>query len=155
MTLSEIIFNSPISPLSQLQSPNFGLFAFTFFLAGLGIALQDSQANTYVSSLGASAHRYLGLIHAMYGVGLLLGPLIATAIAGHTSNWRLFYLVMIALNAPNCIFVGWTFSDTMRLGKWYFFATKNDTSNANSSTFSSETGVEVVQSSEEKITTSR
>ncbi|KAJ3030053.1 hypothetical protein HDV00_009118 [Rhizophlyctis rosea] len=112
-----------LNPLysSHTQSPNFGLFAFTFFLTGFGQAVQDSKANTYVSSLGTTAHRYLGLIHAMYGVGLLFGPLISTAMASHITDWRIFYVVLVALNVLNCALVGWVFRDSMRVGKKVLF----------------------------------
>ncbi|KAJ3041597.1 hypothetical protein HK097_002234 [Rhizophlyctis rosea] len=101
-----------------IVSPNFPLFAFTFFLTGLGQALQDSQANTYVSSLPSSqTHRFLGLIHAMYGVGLLLGPPIATAVASNSRDWRFTYAVLIGLGIVNFGIVIGAFWGMVKIGK--------------------------------------
>ncbi|KAJ5925392.1 Major facilitator superfamily domain general substrate transporter [Penicillium verhagenii] len=50
--------------------PPFPLYAVTFLLASLGQALNDTHANTFVSSQ-RGAHRWLGFIHAMYMAGCL------------------------------------------------------------------------------------
>lgn len=83
--------------------PPFPLFAITFFFTGLGQAYQDSHANTFVSSVSAHAHRWLGFIHAMYGLGCLVSPFVATAVASSTSNsrWTLFYLFPMGLSMLN------------------------------------------------------
>lgn len=60
-----------------------------------------------------TAHQYLGLIHAMYGVGCTLGPLIATAVASNTNRWNFFYFVMIGLNLPNVVLVGLCFREML------------------------------------------
>ncbi|KAJ3053516.1 hypothetical protein HK097_004110 [Rhizophlyctis rosea] len=96
---------------------NYALFASTFFFMGLGIAFQDSQTNVYVASLGDLAHRWLGLIHAMWGVGCLIGPFVATAIANADSTkWQRFYILMVVLSCINFIGVLVGFWEFVRIG---------------------------------------
>ncbi|MCJ1296186.1 hypothetical protein MMC34_007752 [Xylographa carneopallida] len=94
--------------------PPFPLFALSFFIASLGIAFQDSHSNTFVSTV-KSAHRWLGFIHAMYALGLLISPFVATAVASSTPNWRLFYLCLMGLGIVNIMFVAVAFRDTLRV----------------------------------------
>lgn len=75
----------------------------TFMLIALGQAYQDSFSNTFVASLPV-AHRWLGFIHAMYALGCLTGPLIATPVASNT-QWYLTYAVEAGLGAINLAFV--------------------------------------------------
>ncbi|MCJ1318121.1 hypothetical protein MMC15_003448 [Xylographa vitiligo] len=65
--------------------PPFPLFAVSFFIASLGIAFQDSHSNTFVSTV-KGAHRWLGFIHAMYALGLLISPFVATTVASRIAN---------------------------------------------------------------------
>ena len=92
----------------------FPLFAVSFFIASLGIAFQDSHSNTFVSTV-VGAHRWLGFIHAMYALGLLVSPFVATAVASSTPNWRLFYLCLVGLGIANITFVAVAFRDSLRI----------------------------------------
>lgn len=88
--------------------PPFPLYAFSFFFSGIGIALQDAQANTFVADLD-NAHRWLGILHAIYGVGALVTPLAATAIANHTPYWHYFYLVLFGCSVISLGLVSYAF----------------------------------------------
>lgn len=46
-------------------APSFPVFAFAYFLGGLGIAIQDAGSSGYVSSLKSSSR--MGLLQALYG----------------------------------------------------------------------------------------
>jgi fucose permease len=82
-------------------------------LAALGQAFQDSQANTFVSTV-KTAHRWLGVVHASYGFGCLVGPLIATAIASaRPERWTWFYWLLLGLGVTNLVFVTWAFRGDM------------------------------------------
>ncbi|MBD2773206.1 MFS transporter [Iningainema tapete] len=61
-------------------------------LLGLGIGLTDAGINTYIANHQSSAD-LMGLLHAFYGVGALLGPAVATTLLAINLNWRLVYLV--------------------------------------------------------------
>lgn len=84
-------------------TPPFPLFAITFFLTGSGIAFQDSQCNSFVSSV-KGAHRWLGFMHGMYGIGALIAPFVATFMASKMPDqWCLFYTIPVALCALNLV----------------------------------------------------
>jgi fucose permease len=65
-------------------------------LLGLGIGLIDAGINTYIVSDRGNENT-IGLLHAFYGVGALLGPAIATTLLAVGMNWRLVYLVFAAI----------------------------------------------------------
>lgn len=97
--------------------PPFGLFSFTFFLVALGQALQEPQANTFVTTL-KSAHRWLGLIHGCYALGGFAGPLIASAIASNSNgNWAAFYYVPTGIGALNFMLCSYAFKDETNLSR--------------------------------------
>ncbi|KAI5788265.1 major facilitator superfamily domain-containing protein [Geopyxis carbonaria] len=98
-----------IAQIIRATAPPYPLFACSFFLAGLGIAFQDSTANTYIAS-APLAHRWLGLVHAMYGLGCLVAPLLATGIATAAGGrWNLFYTAAVGIGALNVVLVGVAF----------------------------------------------
>lgn len=77
----------------------------TFFLAAVGAAFQDAQANAFVATV-KSAHRWLGVIHASYGAGCVIGPLVAAAIAStRPEQWPLFYGFAIGIAGLNMVLV--------------------------------------------------
>ncbi len=78
--------------LLRFWKPPFGVFAASFVFIALGQAFQDTQANTYVATIN-QAHRWLGLTHGCYAIGLLVGPLVAAAIASNfNGQWATFYV---------------------------------------------------------------
>ncbi|RAL13556.1 putative MFS transporter [Aspergillus homomorphus CBS 101889] len=88
--------------------PPFPLFMAAFFFTGCGVALQDAQMNTYTITV-QDAHRWLGILHAVYGVGTILAPLIANTIAARTPHWQHYYLATMVVGAVNISFLAWTF----------------------------------------------
>ncbi|OBT86327.1 hypothetical protein VE02_07428 [Pseudogymnoascus sp. 03VT05] len=89
----------------RVWTPPFALFAVTFFLAAVGAAFQDAQANAFVATV-KSAHRWLGIIHASYGAGCVVGPLVAAAIAStQPGKWALFYGFAIGIAGLNMALV--------------------------------------------------
>jgi fucose permease len=95
-------------------TPPFGLYVVTFFLQAVGMAYNESHANTFVASIDG-AHRLLGLIHAMYALGTLISPFVATAVATRVpEQWPLFYIYLVALGVLNSIIVAIMFRDSLR-----------------------------------------
>lgn len=90
--------------------PPFPVYCLSFFFSGLGVAYQDAQANTFIANVN-NAHRWLGLLHAAYGLGALVAPLIATAIAVNTPYWHYYYLVTLGLGVFNLVLIVWTFEN--------------------------------------------
>ncbi|KAL3427933.1 glucose and galactose transporter [Phlyctema vagabunda] len=115
-----LVLGAAIQLLAQMLrvwTPPFGLFCFTFFLVAIGQAYQDSQSNTFVSTV-KSAHRWLGLIHASYSIGLLIAPFVTTSIAvSEPSRWPLAFCFPLGLGVANLILVTWAFRDEMAFSK--------------------------------------
>jgi fucose permease len=62
-------------------------------LLGLGIGLIDAGINTYIVQDSRSAN-LIGLLHAFYGIGALLGPAVATTLLALGMDWRQVYFVL-------------------------------------------------------------
>ncbi|KAH0847279.1 hypothetical protein FOPE_00365 [Fonsecaea pedrosoi] len=104
-----------LAHILRFWTPPFGLFAATYFLQALGTAYQDSHSNTFVSSV-KGAHRWLGFIHAMYSLGCLVSPFVATAVASHVQlKWAYFFIFLLGLGVLNLLAVLYVFSDSLRL----------------------------------------
>jgi fucose permease len=98
-----LLFGASLQMLAyalQFWKPPFPMFVVTYFIAGVGTAYQDAQANTLVGNVN-NAHRWLGVLHAIYGLGALTSPLVATYIASHTPVWNYFYCIPFGLAVAN------------------------------------------------------
>ncbi|ETS77687.1 hypothetical protein PFICI_09749 [Pestalotiopsis fici W106-1] len=91
-----------------LWKPPFPLFACSFFFSGLGVAYQDAQSNAFVANLD-NAYRWLGILHAIFGVGALVSPLAATAIASRTPHWHYYFIILLGLASANLVVIIWAF----------------------------------------------
>jgi fucose permease len=79
--------------------PPFVLFIALHLLAGLGGGALEPAFNTYLSGLDRPAV-LLNSLHAFFGVGALLGPVIAGAVLSWGMRWTAFYLFFAALLVP-------------------------------------------------------
>jgi fucose permease len=77
-------------------SPYWWVMVATGTLLGLGIGLIDAGINTYIANHQRNAN-LMGLLHAFYGIGALLGPAVATTLLAINLNWRQIYLVIAAI----------------------------------------------------------
>jgi fucose permease len=78
------------------------------------MAYNESHANTFVASVDG-AHRLLGFIHAMYALGTLVSPFVATAIARRVpDHWPLFYIYLTGIGVINTVVVAVVFRDSLR-----------------------------------------
>lgn len=75
-------------------------------LLGLGIGLIDAGINTYMAN-DRQEPRWMGLLHAFYGIGALLGPAIATSLLLVGLTWRQVYFVIASIVLLLVIAVGW------------------------------------------------
>ncbi|MFN8485590.1 MAG: MFS transporter [Anaerolineae bacterium] len=76
--------------------PPFVLFLASLLCVGIGIAILDAGLNAYIGGLPDNT-AVLNYLHAFYGVGALLGPVIASAILAVGLGWNVTYLVWFAL----------------------------------------------------------
>jgi fucose permease len=75
-------------------SPVFALTVVAALLAGFGGGAIDSGLNAYAAS--AFGPRHMNWLHAFFGLGVALGPLIMTAAISSGPSWRLGYVVVAA-----------------------------------------------------------
>jgi fucose permease len=87
--------------------PPFALFLCTGTLIGFGIGMIDAGLNAYVASLPDNA-RLLNYLHAFYGAGALLGPLVASSLLALRFGWQATYLTWLGLALV--IFLGLLFA---------------------------------------------
>jgi fucose permease len=76
-------------------------------ILGLGIGLIDAGINTYIVNDQRHAH-LIGVLHAFYGIGALLGPTFATTLLLLGLSWRLIYLVFAGVVGLLVVGVLWT-----------------------------------------------
>jgi fucose permease len=65
-----------------LCTPPFPVVVATFFFIGLGLAINLALGNVFAANLHNSG-KMLGTFHGAYGIGGILGPLIATSMVSH------------------------------------------------------------------------
>ena len=87
--------------------PPFAAVVVSFFLSGLGAAWALSVNNVFIANM-TNGTTLLGIFHGCYGVGGILGPLLATALVGSGRNWTTFYFVTLGLAALNAVCAFWT-----------------------------------------------
>lgn len=83
--------------------PPFALFLCTGTLLGFGVGIMDAGLNAYIASLPRNV-ALLNYLHAFYGAGALLGPLLASALLVLQLGWQATYLAWCGLAL--LIFVG-------------------------------------------------
>ncbi|KAF1915127.1 major facilitator superfamily domain-containing protein [Ampelomyces quisqualis] len=78
--------------------PPYPVLVVIFMLAGFGNGLADAAWNAWIGNM-ANPNEVLGFLHAFYGLGAVLAPLIATTMMtkGQKLPWYYFYYVMIAM----------------------------------------------------------
>ncbi|CUA77505.1 Gallate transporter [Rhizoctonia solani] len=80
----------------------FPVMCIAYAINGFGIALQDAQANGFVAELPNNASAKMGLLHAVYGAGAFIAPLIATQFA-QLPRWSFHYLTSLGVSVANAI----------------------------------------------------
>ncbi|KAG8690196.1 hypothetical protein FRC09_012094 [Ceratobasidium sp. 395] len=80
----------------------FPVMCIAYALNGFGIALQDAQANGFVAALPNNASAKMGFLHAAYGAGAFVAPLVATQFA-QLPRWSFHYLTSLVLAIANAV----------------------------------------------------
>ena len=77
--------------------PPYPVLVIIFMIAGFGNGLADAAWNAWMGNM-ANPNEVLGFLHAFYGLGAVLSPLIATTmITKGDLQWYKFYYVMIGM----------------------------------------------------------
>ncbi|KAL3490007.1 major facilitator superfamily domain-containing protein [Aspergillus germanicus] len=90
--------------------PPFPVVVVAFLLLGFGMALSIAMNNVFCANL-AYATTALGCFSGAYGIGGVVSPLIATAMASSKVRWSFFYVIPLALSIANLVFSAWAFAD--------------------------------------------
>ncbi|KAG9102356.1 hypothetical protein FRC06_002074 [Ceratobasidium sp. 370] len=93
--LAQVVGYSILAP-----APPFPVMCMAYALNGFGIALQNAQANGFISALPNNTSAKMGLLHAGYGAGAFIAPLVATQFA-QLPRWSFHYLASLALALAN------------------------------------------------------
>jgi fucose permease len=96
--------------------PPYPVLVIIFMLAGFGNGLADAAWNAWIGNM-ANPNEVLGFLHAFYGLGAVLAPLIATTMItkGNRLPWYYFYYVMVIPLYPRTLSLNSAMSDTHRL----------------------------------------
>ncbi|KAF8714701.1 tetracycline resistance protein, partial [Rhizoctonia solani] len=76
--------------------------ALPFPVMCVGVGFQDAQANGFIAGLPKKSSEKMGLLHAVYGAGAFVSPLVATQFAQST-RWSFHYLISLGLAIINTI----------------------------------------------------
>jgi fucose permease len=84
--------------------PPYPVLVIIFMLAGFGNGLADAAWNAWIGNM-ANPNEVLGFLHAFYGLGAVLAPLIATTMItkGNKLPWYYFYYVMVHLRSSSTL----------------------------------------------------
>src|SRR5712691_12607077 len=77
--------------------PSFVIVLMMLLPLGFGVAIIDAGLNTYIASMPRNA-ALLNYLHAFYGTGALLGPVIGSAILAMRWGWNSVYILWIGMS---------------------------------------------------------
>jgi fucose permease len=84
--------------------PPYPVLIIVFILAGYGNGLADSGWNAWIGDM-ANANEVLGFLHACYGLGGAISPLVATTLVTKAGwQWYEYYYIMVGLAAIEVVF---------------------------------------------------
>lgn len=117
LMLSELFLISAY--VTIVCTPPFGVVVFAYFLIGLGEAINIALNNTFCSNL-ANSTTVLGFAHGSYGVGGVLGPILATKLVSSGQVWSRYYFIVLGICclcvlAAGCAFRGYERESPVRL----------------------------------------
>ena len=87
-----------LSGLYLASRPPFAAFVLAQLVMGYGLGVLESALNVYLAAL-PEATTLLNRLHAFFGVGALIGPLLAAWILGFAS-WTAVWLVLAVAGVP-------------------------------------------------------
>lgn len=96
--------------------PSFVVLLFMFLPLGFGGAILDAGLNAYIAGLPRNT-ALLNYLHAFYGTGALLGPIIASGLLAIGFGWNSVYVVWIGICIVLGCGVGFAFKGHKRLEK--------------------------------------
>ncbi|CAN3353775.1 bypass of stop codon protein 6 [Diutina catenulata] len=88
-----------------------------FLFGGMGAGIGVAQTNVFLSRMSKKA-QLLSFLHAAYGVGATISPIIATATVNAGVTWHFFYLILLGLYSVNGVNLFLAFGNANDLEPW-------------------------------------
>ncbi|KAM7186324.1 Major facilitator superfamily domain containing protein [Rhypophila sp. PSN 637] len=98
-----------VGVLPLIATAPYPLVVLSFFVFGICESFNLAIGNVFCGSLtnGTTA---LGIMHGAYGLGGIVGPLIATTLVTRTvAVWGFYYFIVVGFALINCCFSAWCF----------------------------------------------
>ncbi|HEX2914556.1 MAG TPA: MFS transporter [Chloroflexia bacterium] len=103
LVLGPVAFLAAVILISFM--PPFFLTLPFLLLLGFGIAIIDAGLNSYIAGLPRNS-ALLNYLHAFYGIGALIGPIVASTVIALNLGWNLVYILWAAFSL--IVLVGFT-----------------------------------------------
>jgi fucose permease len=88
--------------------PPFPVFILAYLVNGFGISLLTAHTNGYIASQTRSPAIKMGILHASYGIGALVAPLVATQFAS-MPKWSFYFLTSLGIALVNVVVLSFVF----------------------------------------------
>ncbi|KAI0739076.1 major facilitator superfamily domain-containing protein [Daedaleopsis nitida] len=75
----------------------FPVMCAAYGVIGFTLSIQAAQSTGFVSSLKKNSGEKVGVLHASYGLGALISPLVATELAKDPRHWSFHYIISAGL----------------------------------------------------------
>ncbi|KIY70510.1 MFS general substrate transporter [Cylindrobasidium torrendii FP15055 ss-10] len=82
--------------------PPFPVLVLGYFCSGFGVSLQNAQGNGFVGSLKEHKTTKLNMLHAGYGVGAFIAPLVSTKFS-ESEHWSYHFIISTGLAVLNTV----------------------------------------------------
>lgn len=89
-------------------SPPFPAVVVAYLILGFGNAINLAMNNVFCANL-ANSTVILGAAHGSYGIGGVVGPIVATSLVANGIPWARFYLIPIGVRICCLLAAGWSF----------------------------------------------
>ncbi|CAE6389121.1 unnamed protein product [Rhizoctonia solani] len=83
-------------------APPFPVMCISYAINGFGIGFQNAQSNGFIAELPNNTSAKLGLLHAGYGAGAFIAPLVATQFA-QIPRWSFHFLTSLGISLTNSL----------------------------------------------------
>ena len=94
--------------IALVCDPPFPVVVIAFFVSGYGYATFLAMTNSWVVNL-LNGTTILGSMHAFYGLGGVIAPLIATALVSKGVRWSAFYFIPLGISVFTIFSMSWCF----------------------------------------------
>lgn len=96
--------------------PPFPLALASILVLAIGIGTIDAGLNSYVAGLPENNTALLNYLHAFYGVGALIGPVVASGLLALSLGWNSVYLLWVCFSALLLVSIWFAFHHSETTG---------------------------------------